>query len=108
MVPRLQYNFGFLVLLTAFWVPQTAAAAETADKFAHMGVSFALTTAGYGTLKLAFPETPRWKLTLVAAGAALAAGLTKELIDERKDPWDMVANAAGTTAAAGCILLFEF
>lgn len=70
------------------------------DKLQHLGMSFAMTSFGYGAARLALDRKPA---TLAAAGAALAAGVAKELLDlragRRFSARDLLWDAAGVAAA---------
>ena len=70
------------------------------DKLQHLGMSFAATSFGYGAARLALDREPA---TFAAAGAALAAGVAKEILDHRAgrrfSARDLLWDAAGVAAA---------
>ena len=70
------------------------------DKLRHLALSFSATAFSYGLGRFALdPEPAAW----AAAGAALGAGLAKELLDQRAgrgfSARDLAWNAAGVALA---------
>lgn len=70
------------------------------DKLQHFGMSFAATSFAYGAARFALDREPA---TLAAAGAALAAGVGKEIFDLRAgrafSARDLLWDAAGVAVA---------
>lgn len=70
------------------------------DKLQHLALSFAAGTYGYGVARFAMaPQPAAW----TGAGLALAAGVTKEIVDHRAGGGfslrDLVWDAAGVALA---------
>lgn len=96
------------ILLTIF--PQNVNAIET-DKYAHAGISYAITAVAYGACKKAFhlgPDEPKFGCVLAAVIASTMVGGIKEATDRHGDRDDFLANFAGNVGAAITISVFEF
>ena len=80
------------------------------DKALHLGASFLLTLAGQYVLTDK-TDWSNWDALPVAAGAALALGLAKEVADSQREVgphfcWrDLAADAAGVALAAAVVAL---
>jgi hypothetical protein len=84
-----------------------SAPARANDKAAHLGVSYALTTLGYGLFKTAgMPQTPAaiFSAVFVSFGGILKEGW----VDTNSDEADMYYNTAGSVLAIGTIFVFDF
>lgn len=101
-----RYIFGATLALALLW--PAPAQAESVDKAAHFGVSYALQTWSYGFSRKGL-RLPRTQAHVFAFALTAFAGLAWEVAGSgRPDPADVLANTLGSGAAMLTIEMFDF
>jgi len=78
------------------------------DKFAHFGISYALTTVTYGFLTKTLKMNKGISAVLLASCIVSTATSMKELVDPVNDTNDILANSLGIVSAGITISIFDF